>query len=339
MEIFNPRVLVVGSGSMGNRRIRNMKSLGINQIAVFDLNPSRLEKFSDQPEIQVFSDFKNAIDTFRPEALVISTPPDKHFEYVDAAIKLGIPSFLEASVEDSEKVAHFAAISSEKQVLVAPSTTMRHFNFAQKIRETLQEGIVGKPLYINYHVGQYLPDWHPWEDIKDFYVSKPSTAACKEIVPFELTWLCELLSDYEPDVLTSVIGKSGNIDAPIDDLYNSVLLSENGCLLNLTIEILSRPAATRKFHLVGATGTITYDALTMTLTVQTANPEKIQSLDMKIKPVEGYIYSDQPYEEEMNHFFTAILEKQSHLYPNDLTRDAKVLNLLKIIEDKAIKIG
>ena len=38
-----------------------------------------------------------------------------------------------------------------------------------------------------YHSGQYLPDWHPWESYKDFYVSNPATGARREIVPFELS--------------------------------------------------------------------------------------------------------------------------------------------------------
>ena len=217
MERFSPKVLVIGAGSMGNRRIRNMNVLGINQIGVFDFNEARLEKFRDQKIFQVFSDFDLAIQEFQPDAFVICTPPNKHFAYVAKAIELRIPSFLEASVEEFQLVADFSDLAKKQDVFVAPSSTMRHFNFAEKIREVVLNGEVGHPLYVTYHVGQYLPDWHPWEDIKDFYVSNPLTAACKEIVPFELTWLCETLADYEPEVLTSVISRSGQINAQIDE--------------------------------------------------------------------------------------------------------------------------
>ena len=235
-------------------------------------------------------------------------------------------------------VADFSDLAKKQDVFVAPSSTMRHFNFAEKIREVVLNGAVGHPLYVTYHVGQYLPDWHPWEDIKDFYVSNPLTAACKEIVPFELTWLCETLADYEPEVLTSVISRSGQINAPIDDLYNALFKFSSNCLLNLTIEVLSKPSATRKFHLVGTNGTITYDALTKELTTQTSEPSGIEVLDMSIKAVDGYIHSDQPYEKEMAAFFSAIEKKNGEFFPNDLDRDAKVLKLLQKIEEKAIKI-
>lgn len=333
------KVLVIGAGSMGNRRIRNMKFLGITNIGVFDFDESRLEKFNDQENLITFTDFESGIREFSPDALIICTPPNKHFQYVSRGIDLGIPSFLEASVEESENVANFWLLSQNKEVFVAPSCTMRHFNFVEQIRSAVENQSVGKLLYINYHVGQYLPDWHPWQNINDFYVSVPETSACKEIVPFELTWLCEVLNDYEPKVLTSVISRTGHIDAPIDDLYNSVSISKTGCLLNLTIEILSRPNATRKFQLIGTEGTISYDGLTKILTVDSVDPLKRQEFNLEIEPVEGYIYSDEPYEKELSAFFNAVVSNNSELYPNDLARDSKVLKLLQIIEEKAVKIG
>lgn len=316
-----------------------MKIMGITHIGVFDFDESRLDKFKNQDNFITFLEFESAIRDFKPDALIICTPPNKHFEYVLRGIELGIPSFLEASVEASEDVANFWLLSQKKEVLVAPSCTMRHFNFVEQIRYAIENQSVGRPLYINYHVGQYLPDWHPWENINDFYVSAPETSACKEIVPFELTWLCEVLDDYEPKILTSVISRTGQINAPIDDLYNSVSISKFGCLLNLTIEILSRPSATRKFQLIGTEGTISYDGLTKILTVDSVHSSRQKEFNLEIEPVEGYIYSDEPYEKELSAFFNAVVSNNSELYPNDLARDSKVLKLLQIIEEKAVKIG
>ena len=61
-----------------------------------------------------------------------------------------------------------------------------------QIRDLLNKNIIGQPLSFIYHSGQYLPDWHPWEDYRKFYVSKRETGACREIVPFELVWLIDL---------------------------------------------------------------------------------------------------------------------------------------------------
>jgi len=40
-----------------------------------------------------------------------------------------------------------------------------------------------------YHVGQYYPDWHPWERYQDFLIGKKGTKGIREILGIELPWL------------------------------------------------------------------------------------------------------------------------------------------------------
>ena len=39
---------------------------------------------------------------------------------------------------------------------------------------------------INISLGQYLPDWHPWESYKSFFVSNKKTNGCRELFAIEL---------------------------------------------------------------------------------------------------------------------------------------------------------
>ena len=48
------------------------------------------------------------------------------------------------------------------------SSTLQYRKEIQFIKEEVKK-VSGKVNYI-YHVGQYLPDWHPWENYKDFFV-------------------------------------------------------------------------------------------------------------------------------------------------------------------------
>ena len=41
--------------------------------------------------------------------------------------------------------------------------------------------------------GSILPDWHTYEDVSEYYVSKKETGGGREIVPFELTWITLVL--------------------------------------------------------------------------------------------------------------------------------------------------
>ncbi|MCO7111156.1 hypothetical protein NIA69_21115 [Gemmiger formicilis] len=46
----------------------------------------------------------------------------------------------------------------------------------QYIKQQVAE--FGKPVHYIYHIGQYLPDWHPWENYKTSSSATPAPAAC-----------------------------------------------------------------------------------------------------------------------------------------------------------------
>ena len=48
------KVLVIGLGSMGKRRIRNLRALGLSEIAGFDPRVDRRQEASEKYSIQAF---------------------------------------------------------------------------------------------------------------------------------------------------------------------------------------------------------------------------------------------------------------------------------------------
>ena len=87
----------------------------------------------------------------------------------------------------------------------------------KKIAEIIQNNQLGKISNFLYHSGQYLPDWHTYEDVSEYYVSNKETGGGREIVPFELTWLAELFGF--PVIKYAFKEKSGSINCEIDDQY------------------------------------------------------------------------------------------------------------------------
>ena len=51
-------------------------------------------------------------------------------------------------------------------------TNFRFSEPARKFREVIDAQVVGKPLYVHGEFSEYLPDWHPWEDYRSFYMAK-----------------------------------------------------------------------------------------------------------------------------------------------------------------------
>lgn len=329
------KFLVVGLGSMGKRRVRNLIHLGYqDSIAGFDIQEKRTEE-AKKYNIKIYNDFEKALKEYKPDAMIISTPPNLHMEYAYRGVESSISCFIEASVVDSKKILELDAIIQNRQIVVIPSSTMRYFPAPIKIKELIQNNFIGKVLNFNYHTGQYLPDWHPWEDIEDFYVSNPHTGGAREIVPFELTWLNDIFGDSK--ALACVRKKLTNISADIDDIYHCLLEYPNNVIGNLTVEVISRPKATRNFRVIGSEGEISFDGDLNTLRYINTSMDDWKIINFNKGTVEdGYINPEEPYIQEMKEFVECVKQahnKESLLYPNKLSDDYKILNTLYKLEE------
>jgi predicted dehydrogenase len=328
------KFLVIGLGSMGKRRIRNLHALGYMDVAGFDPRAGRRAETVEKYAATVYADFALAVKAFQPDALVISTSPEHHMTYAWDAFERGIPCFIEASVVDAERILALHQRTEGSSILMAPSCTMRYYPGPKKVKELILTGVIGKPLNINYQTGQYLPDWHPWERITDFYVSTRATGGCREIVPFELTWLNDIFG--EPVPLACVKSKLTDMDADIDDIYHCLLQYPGGVLANLTVEVISRPRVTRELRILGSEGEIVFSADENCVRYANTDIGDWQRFDLGTGVVEaGYINPEEPYIEEMRLFAKALTQGDKSLYPNTLLDDYRVLRTLLRLEELA----
>lgn len=329
------KFLVVGLGSMGKRRVRNLIALGYQEsIAGFDVQQSRREE-SKKYEIDIYDDFDKALQEHKPDAIVISTPPNFHMEYAYKAVENGLSCFIEASVVDSKKILELSKIVKNKKLVIIPSSTMRYYPAPMKIKELIKEGVIGKVLNYNYQTGQYLSDWHPWEKIEDFYVSNPDTGGAREIVPFELTWLNDIFGASKP--LACVRSKLTDMNAEIDDIYHCLLEYPNNVIGNLCVEVISRPRATRNMRILGSEGEISFDGDENTLKYINTDMDDWEVIKFNEGTVEdGYINPEEPYINEVKEFVEAVKsvrDSKPVYYPNTLEDDYEILQTLYKLEE------
>ena len=323
--------LIIGLGSMGKRRIRNLKALGVDTVAGFDPREDRRQDSAKRYGIQVYDNLETAMNLFNPDAFIISTPPQLHMKYAYYGFEKNICCFIEASVVDSEKIKQLSEKIKGKNIVMAPSCTMRFYPGPKKIKELLDSKIIGKILNINYHTGQYLADWHPWESIHDYYVSKYETGGAREIVPFELTWLNDIFG--VPLALACVKAKQTDLLTNIDDIYHCLLQYKDNVIINLTVDVISRPKATRHMRILGSDGEIVFDTDSNCVRyINTLMSEwKVYKLDTGT--IENqYINPEEPYITEMRYFVNAVKTKNQSQFPNSLNDDYLVLKTLLNLE-------
>lgn len=319
-------VLIVGLGSMGKRRVRNLQRLGVRRITGFDPREDRRREAIDVYSIETVDDMERAWSV-PPDAVVISTPPDLHVRYAREAVRHRTPFFMEASVVDDDMEA-LAREADAFGVVAAPSCTMRFQPSIRTIKRLVDEGRIGQILAFTHHSGQYLPDWHPWEDYRRFYAGQRRTGACREIVPFELVWLTWIAGPVA--AITAFKGKVSDLDVDIDDVYQVLLRHESGTLGHLLVDVLAR-APVRRCTFVGSEGTLIWDWSARCVLMYDAREGASTTFEEEQGTVQpGYVHAEEPYVEEMRAYLTAVSGEAPWPYP--LSEDMRMLALLTAAE-------
>jgi predicted dehydrogenase len=237
------KFLVIGLGSMGKRRIRCLKELGFSEIAGYDIRTDRRDEAAGRYGIHCYSDYSAALRDFAPDSAIISVPPDIHDRYIKSAIENRINFFVEASVVSGGIRESIAAIK-DAGIVAAPSATLCFHPAIKLVASIVKSGELGKISNILLHSGQYLPDWHRYESVSDYYVSNPDTGGGREIVPFELSWFTKVFG--WPRLVAANYRKTIDILGAehIDDTYN-ILLDYSNFLAVVTVDVVSRYATRR----------------------------------------------------------------------------------------------
>ena len=323
------KFLIVGLGSMGKRRIRNLHALGFDSITGFDLRNDRRLEAEGKYGIKTIDDLSK-IDLRKLTAMFISVPPDKHMLYANIASDAGVHCFIEASVV-KDGIAELIEKTKNSSLKIYASSTFRFHPTVKKIKQLIDEGCLGTISNFSYHSGQYLPDWHPWESIKDFYVSKRETSGCREIVPFELSWLSWILGDVKR--ITGFNEKTIDLDVDIDDVYAFAVHFQNGAVGTMLIDVVSRQHI-RHLVLNGEKGQLIWNWQDKFLKFYDAKESSfVHYYEPEGAAAIGYskLIIEEMYIEEIRAFIESI-ENDSEVVQT-LESDLRILDCLYAIED------
>lgn len=328
------KFLIVGLGSMGKRRIRCLQKIGHKNIAGFDPREDRRNEAKAIYNIELINKVEAYVAEHRPH-LIISVPPHLHNIYMKIAVKYNCHFFVEASVLDDDFTEILAEVE-KKGIVAAPSCTLYFHPAILLIKKIVDAKELGKLSNWLYHSGQYLPDWHPYEKVSDYYVSRKDTSGGREIVPFELSWLCKVFNF--PETIASTFGKTIEFEGGenVDDTYNLLMRYKEGFFGVLTVDVVSR-YATRRLMINGQEGQLRWDWENAYVDLYLAKNGKWEKIEFeKGDAYEGYnpnIVEDM-YVNEIKSFLSAV--NKTGKYPTDLTYDWNVLKTLYKAEKNVI---
>ena len=116
--------LIVGLGSMGKRRIRNLRVNGEEKIIGFDIQIDKRKEADTKYNIQTIDDYKIlSPDDF--DVLIISTSPEAHGDYIRFALEQKKHFFVEHPTTDDGYEDIFE--NNNHDIVKVPSCTFLYY--------------------------------------------------------------------------------------------------------------------------------------------------------------------------------------------------------------------
>lgn len=264
------KVLVIGYGSMGRRRIRLYKQIDSDaQFICVDTNLERIKQIEEDGH-KAYTDLNEAVKEM-PDYAFVTTSPLSHASIIPILLQNKINTFTEINLS-SKNYDDMIRLAKENDVKLFLSSTMIYKKQIQKIKELVQKEI--QPITYIYHIGQYLPDWHPWESYKDFFIGKKESNGCREIYAIQLPWIIDTFGEIEQ--MSSVSQKTTNLEIDYDDSYITTFEHKNGSKGVFVVDVVSR-VATTYLEIIGENIHITWDGSNEGLKIYNIDEKKIEN--------------------------------------------------------------
>lgn len=317
------KVLQIGAGSMGTRRIRDLTAREDVEVALLEMRSDRRDKASNQFGIPCFDSIESALN-WGADAFSISTPPQSHSQYVEIALDRGLHFFCEAELFPF----HYREVelrTAGKQIVAAPSCTLQFLPLYKELLRIVQE-VLGALHAYSFCLSIDIKGWHPSEGT-EYYARNRSTNGTREMVTFELIGLAGLFS--EPQDVTGIVRAGGELGPNYEDSWSLQMRLENGGIGQLVV-LGASPQVTRKGIAVGTNGTIEFDLITGDI------HRSLPLLGIHDKQNFGKLSHllESVYKEEIDTYIEAIMGNKK--WPHDFRKSNVICGTLAAAEKSAI---
>jgi predicted dehydrogenase len=267
------KVLMVGMGGVGQRHARNLRTLlgsGVT-LSAYRTRPAapvisermQIESGADMAsshQLTEFTDLDAALAD-RPDVVVISNPTSLHISTALTAARAGCHLFLEKPISHNlQGVRELLEILHEKKLVAFVGHQLRFHPLLLKLKELLGEERIGRVIAVRAEFGEYLPNWHPYEDYRQSYAARRELGGgviLSQIHDFDyLMWLFGL-----PHQLLCVGGKLSDLEIDVEDTASTLMSCRyQGRTIPIHLhQDLCRKVSRRSCQVIGDKGEITAD--------------------------------------------------------------------------------
>ena len=293
------RGLVVGLGSIGRRHARNWAALDLGPLAICrEFGVTQPEALG--VEATIYHNLQHALERERPDVVIVTNPTSKHIETACASVKAGAHVLVEKPFGNStsclDELLQTAA-THQRQLMVGYN--LRFHPGLARLKELNDRQAIGKVVSARAEVGEFLPDWHPWEDYRESYSgSRQLGGGAVLTFSHELDALCWLLGP--PNTVSAAAAHASSLEIETEDVAEIALQFENGGVASVHVDYVRR-APTRSIELVGEAGILRWEYAQHRLVQYSA-----ANRQWRVEEGDPRFERNQMYLDELRHFAACV---------------------------------
>jgi predicted dehydrogenase len=315
------KILIMGLGGIGQRHLRNLRSLGRNDLEIIAYDPrTNLPVLTDQLKIEdeasleekynlvTFSDVQQALAQ-KPQAVFVCNPTSLHVPAALQAAREGCALFIEKPLSHNlEHVDELISLVQSRGLVAAVGYQMRFHPCLQRLQTLVQEKIIGRILSVRAVVGEYLPGWHTYEDYRQGYAARQDLGGGVILSQIHerdyLYWLFGM-----PRRIFGLGGHLSNLEVDVEDTADILMecfMDGHPVPISLHQDYVQNPSS-RSCEIVGDAGKILVDLRALTVTVYNGLGNQVEAISY-----EGF-QRNQLFMDELKCFFDSMQGKSTLL--------------------------
>jgi len=317
-------VLIMGAGSIGQRHIRNLQQLGIGRIIALRSKKGHYKNLPKELNVIEVDSLQDAIKN-NLDIAIIANPTSLHVDSVKQIAGHVRGIFIEKPISDSS----FGVNELDKLLLKNNVVSFVGYNLMfhpilEVIKTFVDNEDVGSIINFQCQAGQWLPDWHPYEDFKKAYYSNKDLGGGVSLTLIHEIHLALELAGLPKEVI-GIISPSESLDIDVDVQSDLMIKHRDGAVSQIHLDYLQRP-----YHRSGLIsferGWLSYDFSQMQVIAQTHTDKK---------PL--VIWSNLDYDNNLMYIkqmekFIQYVEERRFKHKFDLSPTSSSLGSLKVVE-------
>ena len=233
--------LIIGAGSIGQRHIKNLRKIGIDNIVALRSKKGHFKKLPEALKVVEVDNWEEAIAS-SPDVAIISNPSSLHIETARKIVDHVKGVFIEKPLSDStNECQQLIDILNEKKVVSFIGHNMMFHPIVENIIKFYNENDIGEVVSIQCQVGQWLPDWHPYENYKNAYYARKDLGGGVALTLIHEIHLALELAGLPVSVVGEV-SKYNKLDLEVDVCSDLMIKHKTGAVSQIHLDYIQQPS-------------------------------------------------------------------------------------------------